>query len=231
MVNVAVIDMLSAILPRTFVESLTNWFAGFEAFRRESSGLIVNCMIPSAITYVIASCMNNLIMPKGTNLSSCWADRSLLDKAAEYYSSASDGDKVYESMKNIIGNIKGVDGENKVIFKEYLSQEELEKYARELAKISRKKNNGKEVDKIAEKIVEKTHISANIKLTGEKEVSASSVKSLLSDSVKFFREYQKAPKGTSIEQFAKKGKKLVMTKSLMGLAIVLPLAISMRRSI
>ena len=37
MVNVAVIDMLSAILPRTIVESTTNWFAGFEAFRRESS--------------------------------------------------------------------------------------------------------------------------------------------------------------------------------------------------
>ena len=31
MINVAVIDMLSAILPRTFVESLTNVFAGFEA--------------------------------------------------------------------------------------------------------------------------------------------------------------------------------------------------------
>ena len=50
MVNVAVIDMLSAILPRTIVESMTNWFAGFEAFRRESSGLVVNCLIPSLIT-------------------------------------------------------------------------------------------------------------------------------------------------------------------------------------
>ena len=39
MVNVTVIDMLSAILPRTVVESQTNWFAGFEAFRRESSNI------------------------------------------------------------------------------------------------------------------------------------------------------------------------------------------------
>ena len=54
MVNVAVIDMLSAILPRTIVESITNWFAGFEAFRRESSGLVVNCLIPRLSTLGIA---------------------------------------------------------------------------------------------------------------------------------------------------------------------------------
>ena len=62
MVNVAVIDMFSAILPRTFVESMTNWFAGFEAFRRESSGLIVNCLIPSAITWGVASGINKFVM-------------------------------------------------------------------------------------------------------------------------------------------------------------------------
>ena len=38
MVNVAVIDMLSAILPRTIVESMTNWFAGFEARNTQNAG-------------------------------------------------------------------------------------------------------------------------------------------------------------------------------------------------
>ena len=230
MVNVAVIDMLSAILPRTVVESMTNWFAGFEAFRRESSGLIVNCMIPSAITYGIALCLNPIIMPKGTNLSSCWADRDLIDKAAEYYKNAKSEDKVYESIKNILSDIQGVDREKTKLFKETLTQEEIEKYARKLTKISRKEENGKEVSAIADKIVEKTHISENIKLVGGKEVKASSVKSLLSDSVKFFREFQKTGlnSNNSIEIFASKAKKLVLTKSLAGLAIVLPLAISMQ---
>ncbi|MBR6126935.1 hypothetical protein IKQ21_04545 [bacterium] len=228
MVNVAVIDMLSAILPRTIVESLTNWFAGFEAFRRESSGLVVNCMIPSAITYGIALCVNSLIMPKGTNLSSCWADRSLIDKTAEYYASAKSEDKVFESMKNVLSNIQGVDRDKTILFKDALSEGELSKYARKLSEISRKSENGKEVSEIADKIVAKTHISENIKIVGEKEVKASSVKSLLSDSVKFFREFQRAPEGTTIEQFAKQGKKLVLTKSLLGLSVVLPLAISMQ---
>ena len=228
MVNVAVIDMLSAILPRTIVESLTNWFAGFEAFRRESSGLIVNCMIPSAITYGIALCLNPIIMPKGTNLSSCWADRNMIDKAAEYYRNAKSEDKVYESLKNILSNIQGVDRQETKLFKDALTPEEIEKYAQKLAKISRKKENGKEVSAIADKIGEKTHISENIKLVGGKEVKAASVKSLLSDSVKFFREFQNVHKDISIEQFAQKSKKLVLTKSLAGLAIVLPLAISMQ---
>ena len=228
MVNVAVIDMLSAILPRTIVESLTNWFAGFEAFRRESSGLVVNCIIPSFITLGIAYCVNSLFMPKGTNLATCWADRSLIDKTAEYYTNAKTDDKVFESIKNIIGNVQGVDRKKTILFKDALSKEEIEKYAKELTEISRKKENGKEVSAIADKIVEKTHISENIKIVGKKEVKASSVKSLLSDSVKLFREFQKAPEGTTIEHFAKQSKKLVLTKSLLGLSIVLPLAISMQ---
>ena len=85
MINVAVIDMLSAILPRTIVESMTNWFAGFEAFRRESSGLIVNCLIPSFITLGIAKCLNPAFMPKKVNMSRSWASVDMIQKASEYY--------------------------------------------------------------------------------------------------------------------------------------------------
>ena len=88
MVNVAVIDMLSAILPRTVVESMTNWFAGFEAFRRESSGLFVNCIIPGFITLGIAKCINPLVMPKHANMSRCWADKEMINKFSEYYKKA-----------------------------------------------------------------------------------------------------------------------------------------------
>ena len=85
MVNVAVIDLLSAILPRTVVESMTNWFAGFEAFRRESSGLIVNCLIPGFITMGVAAGLNKFIMPKGVKMARCWADGDLINKTTELY--------------------------------------------------------------------------------------------------------------------------------------------------
>ena len=231
MVNVTVIDMLSAILPRTVVESQTNWFAGFEAFRRESSGLVVNCLIPSLVTLGIAKCINPAIMPNGANMSRCWADSSLIDKASDYYKNAQSSDKVQESLKNILGNIEGFEGKNKIIFKDALSAEEIEKYSKELADLSRSTDGDravrKEIKKLSNKIVEKIHVADNIKIAdNEKIVNASSVNSMLEDSVKYFKEFQKS--GIGIDEFAKKSRKLVKTKSLAGLAVILPLAASMQ---
>ena len=231
MVNVTVIDMLSAILPRTVVESQTNWFAGFEAFRRESSGLVVNCLIPSLVTLGIAKCINPAIMPNGANMSRCWADSSLIDKASDYYKNAQSSDKVQESLKNILGNIEGFEGKNKIIFKDALSAEEIEKYSKELADLSRSTNSDravrKEIKKLSNKIVEKIHVADNIKIAdNEKIVNASSVNSMLEDSVKYFKEFQKS--GIGIDEFAQKSKKLVKAKSLAGLAVILPLAASMQ---
>ena len=229
MINVAVIDMLSAILPRTIVESMTNWFAGFEAFRRESSGLIVNCLIPSFITLGIAKLLNPAFMPKGVNMSRSWASIDMIDKASEYYDKATSSDKVEESLKKLIGNIEGVDGRERVNFAEKLGKENVEKYAKQLAEISRKKIDNsdmrKEVGEISKEIIEKTKVSEHI--TIEKN-SAQSVSSLLEDSVKFFREFQRADGSMSIAEFAKKNKSFVRTKSLLGLAVVLPLAASMQ---
>lgn len=233
MVNVTVIDMLSAILPRTVVESQTNWFAGFEAFRRESSGLVVNCLIPSLVTLGLAKCLEPLIMPKGSKMAGCWADSSLIDKASDYYKNAKSEDKVQEALKNILGNIEGFEGKDKLRFKDAnaLGQEEVEKYSKQLAELTRSGENNraikKQVKKISNEIVSKVHVADNIKIAdNEKIVHASSVNSMLEDSVKYFKEYQKS--GIGIEEFAKKSKKLVKTKSLAGLAVILPLAASMQ---
>ena len=232
MVNVTVIDMLSAILPRTIVESMTNWFAGFEAFRRESSGLVVNCLIPSIVTLGIAKCINPAFMPKGVNMSRCWADSSLVDRAASSYKAAASDDKVCEALKNILGSIEGFEGKNHVVFSKALGEDELNSYAQRLAELSRSKDNDrairKQVKKLSNEIIEKVHVAENIKVAGEKEVKAGSVTSLLEDSVKFFKEYQKSGDKLGIEEFAAKSKKMLKTKSLMGLGVILPLAISMQ---
>ena len=229
MINVAVIDMLSAILPRTIVESMTNWFAGFEAFRRESSGLIVNCLIPSFITLGIAKCLNPAFLPKGVSMSRSWASVDMIQKASEYYKKAQSGDKIEESLKKLISNIEGVDGTKHVKFAKELGEENINKYAKELTEISRKdilnSDMRKEVGKITDEIIKKTKVSENI--TVEK-VSAQSVNSMLEDSVKFFREFQRTNGKMSMDEFAKINKKFVRTKSLLGLAVVLPLAASMQ---
>ena len=50
---------------------------------------------------------------------------------------------------------------------------------------------------------------------------------MLVDSVKFFKGFQSRSHGT-IEDFARKSKNLVRAKSGLGLAVILPLAISMQ---
>lgn len=232
MVNVAVVDMFSAILPRTFVESLTNWFAGFEAFRRESSGLIVNCLIPSFITLGAAIGLNKLIMPENVNMSSCWADSSLIQRTTEIYTKSTSNDKVFDTFREIISNTQGHHGNKNILFSKELTKEEIEKYANELKELSKsnkgRKELSKEVDKIAKEIAQKTHVFENVKVAGKgQSVSATTMKTLLEDTVKYLREYQKTS-GTPIEEFAQKSKKLVKSKSLIGLAIVLPLAASMQ---
>ena len=58
MLNVAVIDLATAIIPRSIWESFTNIFAGFEAFRREASGLVINCLLPGFIDWGAAKLLN-----------------------------------------------------------------------------------------------------------------------------------------------------------------------------
>ena len=108
----------------------------------------------------------------------------------------------------------------------------MAKYADRLKELStskdKKLNLGKEVEKMAKEIAEKTHVYENVKVKGSKDVSATTVKTLLEDSVKYFREFQKAGKEVSIEEFAKRSKKLVKGKSILGLTFILPLAASMQ---
>lgn len=232
MVNVAVIDMFSAILPRTFVESLTNWFAGFEAFRRESSGLIVNCMIPSVITLGIAKCLNGMVMPKGVNMASCWADSNMINKFSTIYNNSAAKDKVKDTLKTILKNIEGYEGSNHLAYKDILTNEEIETFANKLNELTQKSQSKKEFKKsikeLTDEIVSKTKIYENVKVNGGKNpVKANTVEDILKNSVQFFREFKKSP-NTNIEEFAKQSKKLVRSKSLMGLAVILPLAASMQ---
>ena len=228
MVNVAVVDMFSAILPRTFVESLTNWFAGFEALRRESSGLIVNCLIPGGVAWLGALGLNKFIMPKNTNMASCWADRTLIERAGELYTKSNAKDKVKGALQEILANTEGTHGKKLVQFKDALNGD-LDKYATQLKELSLKDGDiKKDIKKIAKEIAEKTHVFENVKVKGGKEVSATTVETLLSDSVKYFREFQKASKDVSMEQFVKQSKKLVKGKSIFALTIILPLAASMQ---
>ena len=126
MLNVAVIDLVTAIGPRSIWESFTNLFAGFEAFRRESSGLIINCLLPGFVALGAAKAMNKVVMGDKSNLSSCWAGKDTIDAVSEYYTNAESTEaykdgmskfndakkaRVYATHYNMLSDAQGVDGD------------------------------------------------------------------------------------------------------------------------
>ena len=133
MINVAVIDLVTAIGPRSIWESFTNLFAGFEAFRRESSGLIVNCLIPGFVALGAAKALNNTIMGGKADLSSCWAGNSAIDTISDYYKNAENTEaykdgmakfndakkaRVYATHYNMLNEASGIDGNVRKTFGE-----------------------------------------------------------------------------------------------------------------
>ncbi|MCM1264953.1 MAG: hypothetical protein NC200_02035 [Candidatus Gastranaerophilales bacterium] len=126
MLNVAVIDLATAIVPRSIWESFTNIFAGFEAFRRESSGLIINCLLPGYVAWGAAKLVNKAIMGNNADMSSCWAGKDSIDKVSDYYKNAHETEayadgmakfndakkaRVYATHYNMLNDASGVDGE------------------------------------------------------------------------------------------------------------------------
>ncbi len=245
MVNVSVLDFSTAIIPRTVIETYSgdsvvdekgekkrkaNLFAGMEAFRREASGLVINCLIPGFIVAGVAKMLQKPIM-KGfekTNLAGCWANSDSLDKISKYYlaaKGANNEEKALDMCKKMLSDLQGADGnvaKNGDV--KFSSFADLDKNAKEWADAITDKSS---VKKAYQNLVAKTHIGEHIKFNGDEKYFSSNLESLMTDTVKVVKEFNK--NGVTAEQipdYINKAKKLVKTKSLAGLAIIIPLAIS-----
>lgn len=215
MLNVTFLDVTTAIAPRTIEESKTNSYAGFEAFRRESSGLVINCLIPGLIVAGIASAIQKPIIGGKTNLSECWANEDTIKLIAKHWQNASseafdstgkalfEGEKAaekakaYNTIKSIFSQTQGAEGftiEGDARLKS-LKPEEFDAEIKKLAeqsvsgKYSRKERRAiaKEVKKARNAIIERTHFSEKIKI-GSKEYHSQSLSEVVDSAPKFIRE-------------------------------------------
>ena len=233
MLNVAVTDMTTAIVPRTIIESKTNAFAGFEAFRRESSGLLINCMLPGFLVAGIAKLAQKGIMGKDTtDLSHCFANSDTINLVSKTWAKVGDeaidgiekGKKarVYRTFKNILENTYGVDGKDVKSFEGIDFSESIKTLTDSVFDKNVSKN---QINEAFKKIAEKTGATQNIKI-GSKEYFSQDLGSVIKNSPALLKELTK---GEATEEaakaFAKKATKLVRTKSLGGLALILPLAV------
>ena len=257
MLNVTFLDCTTAIFPRTFFETFIgskrkdengqeqkrklNLFGGFEAFRRESSGLIINCIIPSFIVIGLAKLLNRPIMGNfnKSNLTRSWANGEAIDKIKKYFE-ASKGEtkhqRVVNTLKTMINDIEGVDGDiskgGLKKFKDiFAGDKEFEKAIQEAAKnIVSEKPDKHYTNKLYKFLVEKTGISENIRFAGEEKFSTSNLSHICDSVGEILHGASKenifdSPK--ELSQYFKKANKLVNAKSAFGLlGVIIPLAIS-----
>ena len=231
MINVSVLDLSTAILPRTFLETFIgskkkdengeaqkrrlNIFGGFEAFRRESSGLIINCLIPSFIVIGVAKLLNKPIMGgfNTSNLTKSWANSESIDCISKFFKEAggaNDEEKIYNTLKAMTQDLHGVDGDKEKAFKTVIENDE--KFDKILRKTANNIiNNNKEeyisnnkfirglknffgiksyknyTDDLYNYLVQKTGASENIRFTQQTGYSTSSLKHLLDSSSDILR--------------------------------------------
>lgn len=233
MVNVSVLDLTTAIVPRTYWETKDgNAHAGFEAFRRESSGLIVNCLLPSFIVLGLSKLLHRPVMSgfKKSNISGVWANGDSLDKFAKYYNNAkgSGRERVENYFRSAFSDLSGVDGKDLKSFKQFDLEPEIKKLGEAFTVDG--KASKEHLKKAWEGIISKTHITENIKFKGDKGFASTSLGSFVNDSFKMLKNVEKEGLKSSedVLKYISKAKKLVNVKSLAGLAVIIPLAISMQ---
>lgn len=264
MINVAVLDLSTAILPRTFFETFIgskkkdengnetherklNIMGGFEAFRREGSGLLINCMIPSFIVMGAAKLLNRPIMGafNKSNLTRSWASGDTINCVSKYYKNAqgaSKEDRVFSTLKSMFDDIEGVDGDigkgGLKKFKEiFANDEEYTNHLRKMAKniVSEKPEKGYTTE-MYKYLVRKSGIAENIKFSKDSGFFSSSLGHLCDSVGDVLHGASKegiltpnanitANEGNFVK-YLSKAKHLVNAKSIAGLGIIIPLAVA-----
>lgn len=226
MAGVSLIDMVTAIAPRTYVDAKTNGFAAAETFRRESSGLVVNCLIPGFIVLGVAKLLE-LFNTSNKGLAGMWANQDALETLKDHFKQS---DKTAKGFVNrLFKDAKVLNGSKwKDLIPENL-ETELTEYANLIENnVTDKKVIAQARKNLYNKILKETGGAEHIKIHGK--VYHDNITTLLRDTVdagkKFIHDFDKDT--TKIEAFVKKATKFVNKKSLIGLAIVLPLAASMQ---
>ena len=106
----------SPMLNVTVPKRKFNFVGGFEALRREGSGLLINCIIPSYVVYGVAKLLQRPVMGmfKKSSLARSWANSDTINQVQAHFNQATGATKeerVFNTLKTMFDNIEGVDGD------------------------------------------------------------------------------------------------------------------------
>lgn len=245
MVGVAFTDSVATDVPRTIFDLVkTGVPAALETARREFSGLIVNCLMPSFVVLGVAKLINRPILGqkfKNVDLSSSWSNGESIKKCVDTFKESMDlsstkttREEIKTYFTKLFTGLNGRDGDKWVEFSSSLDKEKLNAITDTLTnavfdKTFNKKALKNTLSQVSETITNSTRageiLSYDIK--SGKTIS-SNLSELLRDSVDMAAKFKHSAVRRNLDVFKKQATKLVNTKSIAGLAIIMPLAMSVQ---
>ncbi|MBO5948416.1 hypothetical protein J6Q66_06235 [bacterium] len=230
MVGVSVIDGATSIVPRTIIDAQTHRFAALETFRRESFGLIVNCLIPSFIVLGVGKLLQKAVLGKEfkhLDMANVWANQDNIEMLGNKFKQANASNaltKNEEFVKSVLYSTQGLDGKNYKKFADYDLSSEIKTLAKCID--SNDKNSKKVIQSVYKSIVDKTKAAETLKIDGKE--TSSNLSMLLRDTVALGKKFNDGKVIKNLDGFKKVAIKLLNTKSLAGMGIIIPLAMSVQ---
>lgn len=244
MIGVALTDSVATDVPRTIFDLVkTGVPAAMETARREFSGLFVNCLIPSFVVLGAAKFLNKGTMGKefsDINLSNSWANGESINKFVETFKNSMDvtsktttQSEIKTFFNNIFTGLNGRDGDKWVEFSSALGKDKLEEVSELLTKAVFDNSGDKKALKntlaqVSSLITDTTHAGEILTYDINAKGFGSNLSELLRDSVDIAKKFTQESVRNNLDLFGKKATKLVNAKSILGLAIIVPIAMSVQ---
>lgn len=237
--GVIAIDIISTDIPRTYVDLKTAGpAAAVETIRREFSGTFIDCIMPGFIVLAAGKLLNSSFMKKfNTDMTSSWASEEALDKLSSIFKNTKDSSGDSNITKNFVSNtlknLSGFDVDKWVKFSDKIPQNKMEDVINKLTDIiNNDKLSNKETKKVLNEvyktITDGTNCSNALKFIDDKKKYSSNLDDLLRDIVDLGRKFKNDKISSNLDDFVKKSKNMLTAKSLTGLAITIPIAMSMQ---
>lgn len=244
MIGVALTDSVATDVPRTIFDLVkTGVPAAMETARREFSGLFVNCLMPSFIVLGAAKFLNKGTMGKefsDINLSNSWANGESINKFVETFKNSMDvtsktttQSEIKTFFNNIFTGLNGRDGDKWVEFSSALGKDKLEEVSELLTKAVFDNSGDKKALKntlaqVSSLITDTTHAGEILTYDINAKGFGSNLSELLRDSVDIAKKFTQESVRNNLDLFGKKATKLVNAKSILGLTIIVPIAMSVQ---
>lgn len=109
MVNAALVDVFSMVIPRTYVDTKErNKYAGAETLFRELTGTVIVCLSSGFLAKGIAKLYNKFVEPETNINSNTWVADDSLNLLKHSWDKSSNNVEKYVS--NVLNNLSGTDG-------------------------------------------------------------------------------------------------------------------------